>query len=135
MATISDADLPVGSHTISAEYVPDSPEFAASSSQVPASLVVQADATSTTITTQPADFAFSGQSVTFTATVENISASADPATPTGTVLFYVNGSLYVSPVTLVNGVATTTDASLSLGSHSITAAYTSDDPDFVEQQY
>ena len=88
--------LPVGSHTISAAYTPDSPDFAAGSSEA-APLVIQADATSTTVTTAPDTLADFGQSVTFTATVENISDSADPATPTGTAQFTVDGSPYGAP--------------------------------------
>ncbi len=131
MATIDDADLPVGSHSITAAYTPDSPDFAPSSSQEPATLVVQADATATTVTTQPGVVAGLGQSVTFTATVANTSQSASPATPTGTIQFSVDGDPYGDPVALVDGAATTRDAMLSLGMHAISADYTPDDPDFA----
>ncbi len=130
-ATTSDALLPVGTHSINADYTPDDPDFAPSSSQDPATLVVQADATATTVTTQPGVVAGLGQNVTFTATVANTSQSASPATPTGTIQFSVDGDPYGDPVALVDGAATTSDAMLSLGMHSISADYTPDDPDFA----
>ncbi len=131
VASISDTSLPVGSHSISAAYTPDDPDFAASSSQVPYPLVIQADATSTTVTTDPPSLAETGLNVTFTAAVDNISDSASPATPTGAVQFSVDGNSYGNPVALVSGVASISDASLQVGSHSISAAYTPDDPDFA----
>ena len=69
--------------------------------------------------------------MTFTATVANTSQSANPATPTGTVQFSVDGIPYGDPVSLVNGVAATSDAGLPLGSHSISAAYIPDNADFA----
>ncbi len=130
-ATITDANLPVGSHAISAMYTPGNHNFQASSPLAPTPLVIQADSTSTLIRTQPSGEANVGQSVTFTATVANTSQSANPATPTGTVQFSVDGIPYGDPVSLVSGVATTSDAGLPLGSHSISAAYIPDNADFA----
>ncbi len=130
-ATITDANLPVGSHAISATYTPGNHNFQASSPLAPTPLVIQADSTSTIIGTQPSGEANVGQSVTFTATVANTSQSANPATPTGTVQFSVDGIPYGAPVSLVNGVATTSDAGLPLGSHSISATYIPDNTNFA----
>ncbi|KAL8971230.1 MAG: hypothetical protein Q9197_003381, partial [Variospora fuerteventurae] len=64
-----------------------------------------------------------GQGVTFTATV----ASLD-ATPTGTVDFFDGATLIASDVAVVDGVATTPPLpDLTIGTHSITAAYSGDD--------
>jgi hypothetical protein len=66
----------------------------------------------------------SGQSSTLTATV---APQAGSGTPTGTVNFLEGGTtLNSSPVTLVAGVATFPAASLVVGTHSITAAYSGD---------
>ena len=130
MASISDADLPVGSHTITAAYTADSSNFAASNSDS-TPLVIQADATSTTVTTAPDTLADFAQKATFSATVENVSDSAAPATPTGTVQFAVDGSPYGTPVDLLDGVASISDADIPVGSHSINAAYTPNSPDFA----
>ena len=62
-----------------------------------------------------------GQSVSFTATVS-------PTTATGTVQFKIDGVDFGSPVTLVNGTATSgSTSSLSVGSHPVTVIYGGDD--------
>jgi hypothetical protein len=61
-----------------------------------------------------------GQPVTFTATVSPIIEGA--GTPTGTVAF-INGPSILGSAPLVNGVATLQSSTLTVGSHSITAAY------------
>jgi hypothetical protein len=60
-----------------------------------------------------------GQSVTFTATVTGVS-------PTGTVTFKDGGTVLGTGTLNANGQATFTTSSLSVGSHSITAAYGGD---------
>jgi hypothetical protein len=59
-----------------------------------------------------------GQGVTFTATV-----NSSLGNPTGTVTFAVDGFAQPNPATLANGQATLTLATLSPGTHSITATY------------
>jgi hypothetical protein len=61
-----------------------------------------------------------GQSVIFTATV-----SVNAGTPTGTVTFY-DGATAIGTGPLSSGTATFSTASLSIGSHSITAVYGGD---------
>ena len=131
IATITDANLPVGSHEISATYTPGNHNFEASSPPVATSLVTEADSTATLITTQPGGEANVGQSVTFTATVANTSESASQGTPTGNVQFFVDGIAYGAPVLLVNGVAITNDSGMPLGSHSISATYIPDSANFA----
>jgi hypothetical protein len=66
----------------------------------------------------------SGQSVTFAATVTPQSGSA---VPVGSIQFEIDGTNFGSPVPLVNGSATSPAiSSLSIGSHTISALYTSD---------
>ncbi|RPJ39196.1 MAG: hypothetical protein EHM35_02925 [Planctomycetaceae bacterium] len=59
-----------------------------------------------------------GQSITFTATV-----TATIGTPTGTVQFYADGSPLGAPMALSSGKAVTSLASLTFGTHAITATY------------
>jgi hypothetical protein len=74
--------------------------------------------TVTASTSQPTQ----GQSVTITAAVAPASGSG---TPTGSVIFY-DGGTQLGTATLASGLATYTTTSLSVGSHSITAAYSGD---------
>ena len=65
-----------------------------------------------------------GQSVAFTANLATVSGGP---TPTGTVQFQVDGTNFGTPVTLVNGSATSNATSgLSVGSHTINANYSGD---------
>ncbi len=87
-------------------------------------------ATNTTMTvTSTVSSAVYGQSVTYTAVV----SALDPAagTPTGSVQFYADGSALGSPVTLTNGSASISTATLPAGEHQVTAVYTSDQPAFL----
>ncbi len=69
------------------------------------------------------------QSINFTVTVS--AAAPGGGTPTGTVQFTLDGKNFGTPVTLVNGSATSGSIStLKLGSHTITASY-SGDPNFT----
>jgi RHS repeat-associated protein len=66
-----------------------------------------------------------GDSLTFTATVSPVQSGA--GTPTGTVQFIFDGANLGSPVALSGGVATSTPiATLSAGSHTISAKYSGD---------
>ena len=89
--------------------------LAAASDQTTA-LTIKSVATSTTTTlTASASTAELGATVKFTATVS-------PTAATGNVLFYSDGTLLGS-VALSQGAATYSTNSLTLGAHSITAAY------------
>lgn len=76
----------------------------------------------TTAVTSSADPSILSASVTFTATVVQ---SGGSGSPTGTVTFS-DGSTALATAPLTNGQATFTSSSLSVGSHSITAAYSGD---------
>jgi hypothetical protein len=121
VATFTTAALSVGSHSITADYSGDS-NFDGSVSAALGQAVNQ-DPTTTALTSSFSPSVY-GQSVTFTATV---AASAPGAgTPTGTVTFY-DGSTLLGSASL-NGAdqAAFSTTTLSIGSHSITAAYSGD---------
>src|SRR5207244_3812770 len=69
-----------------------------------------------------------GQSVTFTATI--VASSTQAITPTGMVQFQIDGNNAGSPVNVTTSGGLTTasfsTASLSVGSHTVTASYSGD---------
>jgi hypothetical protein len=109
MLTVS--SLPVGPHTVTADYSGDANHSASDSS--PITQIVR-DPTATILTASPNPSKLN-QTVTLTATVT-------PSTATGTVTFY-HGSTAMGSATLSNGAATLKTSSLPSGSHSLTAAY------------
>lgn len=123
-ATLSTAMLAVGSHSITASYGGDA-NFNTSTSSALTQFVKQAR--TTTVVTSSANPSVSGQSVAFTAMVAVVSPGA--GTPSGSVTFK-DGAAVLGTGTLNAGSARFTTSSLSIGSHTITAAY-SGDPNFV----
>jgi len=85
------------------------------------SLLVQATATTTTITSSSNPGVF-WQSLVFTATV----AGQFGGTPTGTVTFTYGSATLCNAVTLVGGVATCAYSALPIGSDTVTATYSGD---------
>ncbi|HYG73552.1 MAG TPA: YDG domain-containing protein, partial [Planctomycetota bacterium] len=79
--------------------------------------VINQAATSTAVASSANPSAFS-TAVTFTATV-----SSAVETPTGSVIFTVDGTAQ-APVTLNNGAASLSLSNLGIGAHSVSAAYT-----------
>jgi hypothetical protein len=120
-ASITTASLAVAQHAIVATYSGDA-SFIASSGTV---IQKVNRAQTSTVVTSSANPAQSGQGVSFTAEVAPVAPGA--GVPTGTVRFTVNGATLGAPVTLVDGVATsTTFASLSPGTYAIKASYGGD---------
>ncbi len=117
-ATYSTASLAIGSHSISATYSGDS-NFTGSASTT-LSQVVQKANTTTSLSASPNPSAFGG-SVTFTATI----TPQGSGMPTGTVTFS-DGSTTLGQGIVNAGTATCSTASLSTGSHSISATYSGD---------
>jgi hypothetical protein len=78
----------------------------------------------TNVVVSSANPSLPGSNITFTATLTAVAPAT--GTPTGTVQFVVDSSPFGSPVTLVGGVATLDTASLSHGSHTVTAEYAGD---------
>src|SRR5262249_23614787 len=81
-------------------------------------------ATKTTLKSDHPKSAASGQPVVFTAMVASQSAAQGP--PTGTVQFALNGHSVGAPVSLSDGQASITLASLTVGNDNVTAVYSSD---------
>ncbi len=97
-------------------------------------LTVQSAATTTTVSASPSPSVF-GQSVSFTATVTVAlpPTTTDPR-PTGTVTFYDSGQVIgTGMLSVVSGQdqASFMTSALRTASHSITAAYTTGDANFV----
>jgi hypothetical protein len=113
-ASFDASTLAVGAHTITASYSGAATDAASTSS--PLDEVVTAIPTAVTLTSS-ANPSTLNQAVTFTATV-----SESGGTPSGTVTFSDGGST-LAQVALVNGVASYTTSSLTLGTHPITASY------------
>jgi hypothetical protein len=83
--------------------------------------IVEHSVAGTTVTMSPHP-ASVGQSVTFTASVN----SSNSVSPSGTVLFTLDNVVQGSAATISGGTAILTVTSLSVGSHTITAAYSGD---------
>jgi Bacterial Ig-like domain (group 3) len=113
-ATLVTNLLTVGSHTVSAAYS-GNVNYLPSTSATFIQLVNQA--ASTTVVTSSANPSVSGQTVTFTARVSPLAA-------TGTVQFRLDGVPAVGPVALdATGRATLVTNLLTVGSHTVSAAY------------
>jgi hypothetical protein len=122
-STLTTSGLAVGAHSITARYLGDT-NFAGSTS---APLVINVSAAAKTATTTSlsasATQVTSGQTVTFTATVAPKSGSG---VATGTLTFG-DGTTQIGTGTLnASGTATLATASLAVGSHAVTAAYSGD---------
>lgn len=121
VATFSTSTLNVAAHTITASYSGDT-NFAASTS-APLSQTVNRAATSTSVISS-VNPSVVGQDVTFTVTVAAVAPGT--GTPTGIVSF-LDGATPIGSGTLnAQGQATLTTASLTVGSHNITAIYGGD---------
>jgi hypothetical protein len=114
VASFTTSALSAGSHSITAAY-DGAADFAPSTS--PALRQTVNTATTTTAIKSSVNPSAYGQAVTFTATV-----ASSGGTPTGTVTFK-DGTTTLGSGALASGVASFTTSALSVGSHSITAAY------------
>jgi hypothetical protein len=120
-ASVTTSALAVGSHTVTASYGGGG-NFGASSGS--AAVTVNPAATSTALAASPAGPAVFGQSVTLTVTVSAVAPGS--GTPAGTVTFQDgSATLGTASLIVVNGAAqaTYTTSALSVGSHSLSAAY------------
>jgi uncharacterized protein (TIGR03437 family) len=121
VATFTASSLNIGNHTLTAAYGSDG-RYSASAS---AALIqtVNAAATTTALTSSPT-IVTKGQSVTFTASVSVVAPGA--GAPTGTVQFKEGAATLGTANLNSNLQSTFTTASLSAGTHAITAAYSGD---------
>ena len=122
--TTAGGALVAGTHSITARYSGDT-NFVSSTSGALAE-TVSAAPTSTLLTTS-SNPSVTGHSVTFTATV----SSSVAGTQSGTVSFYFDGSTAPSgSATLSAGAAQFSTSSLSLGNHTVVAAFVSSNSNF-----
>jgi hypothetical protein len=117
------SSLTVGTHTVTADYIPAA-GFSASSGTLTGGQVVNKTDSLSTVTSS-VNPSILGQSVTFTATVSAVAPGA--GAPTGTVQFKIDGSNFGAPVALSGGSASSgATTSLAVGARSITAEYSGD---------
>jgi len=115
--TFSTKSLTAGSYSVTGTYSGDSTyDVSASTAQ---SLVISTPAVATITLTAPTT-ATVGTPVTFSVTL-----TGSGATPTGTVSF-LDGTTILSAQTLVNGAASYTISSLSVGTHNLSITYSGD---------
>ena len=115
-ASTSVSTLASGSHSLTAKFVPADPSVYGTSTSAPASLTVNAQATTTTLTA-PAGPVDRGTAVALKATLS-------PAGAAGTVQFLDGNTPIGSPVTVTAGHASTSTSSLTVGSHDLSARFT-----------
>ncbi len=116
-ATYTTTSLTVGSHSVTAAYTPTGAFTGSTSSALTQTVTVGSTTTALASSLNPSVY---GQNVTLTATV-----AGGSGTPTGAVTFSVDGTAQAS-VTLSNGTAALTTSSLTVGSHTVTTAYSGD---------
>ena len=116
-ASISTSALTVGSHSITAVYDDNGEGFLGGTSS-PVIELVGGTTVGLVSSTNPSTF---GQSVTFTATVA--ASAAGSSVPTGSVTFMDGTQTLGSSSVNNSGVASISTASLSGGTHAITAVY------------
>jgi uncharacterized repeat protein (TIGR03803 family) len=121
-ASFITSSLAVGSHSITARYSGDA-NYSPSVSNVVTQIVNATKSPTTTALVSSLNPSGLGDSVTITAAV----TSTAPGTPTGTATFF-DGSTQLAPPFVLNAQssASFTYASLSAGTHSITAQYSGD---------
>ena len=124
-ASFSTSSLSGGTHLITAAAAGT---FGASLSD-PIVQTVNGTTTTTSVSAAPSPPTVFGQGVTFTATVSADESSA--GTPTGAVQFTDNGTNIGGSVTLAAGAASVSSSSLTVGTHTIVATYTSDSSTFL----
>ncbi|MFD1275558.1 Ig-like domain-containing protein [Streptomyces kaempferi] len=117
VAALTTSAFTVGSHSLTAVYG-GSGNHNASTSPVDPQTVTAAD--SSTVLTSAPDPSVFGQGKVLTATVTVVAPGA--GVPSGTVSFF-DGATLLGTGTLSGGVATFASATLSVGSHALTAVY------------
>jgi hypothetical protein len=116
-ASLLVSGLPVGGHVFTAVYGGDATSAPATSTGQP--LVVDLASTATALTSSPSP-SFSGQAVTFTASVSVLAPGAGAVT--GGVTF-LDGATVLGTVAVSGSAASLTTAALAVGTHAVTARY------------
>lgn len=117
VAAYTTTTLEVGSHLVTAEYLPSGALGYQPSSATLSEVVIKVE-TTVTLSVSPTTVVH-GNAVTMTARVS-------PTVATGTVQFRVNGANFGAPVRVVNGRAVLATTALAIGTRRITAAYSGD---------
>jgi hypothetical protein len=122
IASLSLANLAVGSHSFTAKIVDATNAYLTSTSTAVAFTVSKSES-KLTLTGPPSSIKF-GNSASFTA---NVAATAPGAgSPTGTVQFYDGSTLLGSATVNSSGDASYSTSALAVGTHTITATYAGD---------
>jgi len=119
-ASLSTSALGNGSHSITTSYGGDGNYNGSTSAPITQTVNVAPASTTTTVgsSANPSEFK---NAVTFTVTVKSAAG-----TPTGTVRFLDGNTIFGTGTLSVSGQTMVTTSGLSIGSHSITAAYVGD---------
>lgn len=104
--------LPLGSHTVQVQYIANPGSYFGQTNSVQLSQNVNVQATVSNTISSSANPIYATQNVTFTCN------SSSVVTPTGSMDFWVDGSVRASG-SLVNGAATWTTNNLTLGNHTV----------------
>ena len=121
--------LTAGTHTVEAVFTSGDANFNNSSDSLDGGQVVNKRNTQTTVSSSQNPSTF-GQSVSFTANVTGTGAG-DGNPSGGSVQFKIDGADFGSPVALAAGMATSgSTSSLSAGTHTVEAIFTSSDTNF-----
>jgi hypothetical protein len=122
VATFTSSSLSVGSHNFGAQYGGDINYVSTNTPRV-LTVTVSKAATSVAVTSSsPGNTSNAGDSVTFTAAVNEAAAGIVPG---GTVNFYVD-SVLAGQGTLAGGQATYTTTALASGTHTVYTTYSGD---------
>jgi len=117
-ATLSTSTLPFGTHSISAIYEGDA-DHATSTSVVLSERIVEAATVSLSSSANPSIF---GANILYTIKVTGVGSQI----PTGTVIFRDGSSVLGTSAVDGSGTASLQNASLAVGSHTISASYSGD---------
>lgn len=120
VAAITIDTLDLGNYVITSTYSGDSDFYPSVSSPVNLTVNQALTATALKSSSNPSDY---GQAVTFTASVTPVSPGV--GTPTGTVIFIVDGTASALS-TLLNGEATYSPEMLTIGEHTMSVQYSGD---------
>ena len=121
LATLTTTSLPVGTDSLTAQYLGDSNFTVSTSNTATVTINATGIATTTTVSSSANPSVF-GQTVTLTA---KIARATRGATLTGSVTFY-DGSTVLGTATVARRRATLKTATMPVGSHAITAVYSGD---------
>ena len=124
-ASLDTSSLSVAGHSVTADFTSSDPNVLDSSGTLAGGQVVNPANTSTTVssTNDPSEF---GAATIFSASVSVDAPGA--GAPSGLVQFADNGVALGSPQAVTGGQASLVSASLPVGSHTISASFTSDTP-------